>query len=411
MKMRYLFIFGLITSGSVAFAQYTPSYAPPPDQQQPQTQPPYAQPPSQYAQPQSQYSQSPSQYSQPQYSQQPQYPQPQYSQPSPYAQQYPTNQYSQGSAYASAGFSPAQLDQLVSPVALYPDPLLGAILPASAYPDQVAAAANFDANNSDPSQIDQQPWDDSVKTLAHYPAVAEWMAQNAQWTQQLGAAVAGDEQSVLNAIQQLRVNARAAGMLVDTPQQRVVDENNQIAILPAQPNVVYVPTYNPQWIENSPPPGARFSLSFGPAFRIGAWDHFDLDWNRHAVWINRSQADGEHEDDRRFATREQWQPPREMHDRDEFARRQGRVFQPRPFGERGNERRDLTPTGRFGSPAMEYNQPGREQQPRVEYNHNTTPDAHAEHGQERDVQPQNNGRKEDRKQRHHWWNFGDHDDD
>ena len=268
-------------------------------------------------------------------------------------------------------FDASQLDQLLSPIALYPDPLLGAMLPAATHPSDVAAAASFAANNIDPAQIDQQPWDDSVKDLAHYPSVVEWMAQNQDWTNQLGTAVANEQPAVLDSIQRLRENARASGLLVDTPQQRVVVENNVISIIPAQSDMVYVPSYDAQYLE-APPAGApQVGISFSVGYPIGSWPLFGLDWRAHSVWV-----DHDRERDRDWSriavapppTREVWRPermaPPERYTTNRYQPQardyRQRVTRPTPFSDRNRGWRPsqaITPTGRINSPAMEYSTP------------------------------------------------------
>src|SRR5580693_6264083 len=114
-------------------------------------------------------------------------------------------------------YTPEQLDQMVGPIALYPDPLIALILPASTVPSDLSAAAQYLASNGDPSQVDAQSWDQSVKGLAHYPDVLKWMNDNISWTQTLGAAFAMQPADVMKSIQQLRAEAQAAGTLVNTP--------------------------------------------------------------------------------------------------------------------------------------------------------------------------------------------------
>ena len=126
-------------------------------------------------------------------------------------------------------FSTAQLDQLLGPIALYPDPLVALILPASTVPSDLAQAANYLSANGDPAGIDAQPWDLSVKGLAHYPQAVDWMNSNLDWTEALGAAFAQQPADVMKSIQQLRTQAWASGALVSTPQQTVVFEGDEIA--------------------------------------------------------------------------------------------------------------------------------------------------------------------------------------
>jgi hypothetical protein len=113
-----------------------------------------------------------------------------------------------------------------------------------------------------------------LKALAHYPDVVKWMDANLQWTQTVGNAFAQQPADVMNSIQQLRARARAAGTLIDTPQQDVVMEDDKICIVPAQPEVIYVPAYDPDavYVEGGPP------LAFGVGCPVGAWLGYECDW-------------------------------------------------------------------------------------------------------------------------------------
>jgi hypothetical protein len=177
-----------------------------------------------------------------------------------------------------------QLDQLLAPIALYPDPLIALILPASTVPSDVAAAAQYLTGGGDPSQIDSQAWDPSVKALAHYPQVLEWMNANTPWTQQLGQAYIAEPRDVMQSIQQLRAKALAAGTLVSTPQEQVISEDNDIRIVPAQPSTIYVPSYDPNLVYGEEPsePGL---IDYGIAYPMGPWLDYDLDWDTFGIWI------------------------------------------------------------------------------------------------------------------------------
>ena len=98
----------------------------------------------------------------------------------------------------------AQLDQLLGPIALYPDPLIAQILPASTLPTQIVLADRYVSGGGDPNQIDQQPWDASVQALARYPNVLKWMDDNLNWTTELGQAFLNQQQDVMDSIQRLR---------------------------------------------------------------------------------------------------------------------------------------------------------------------------------------------------------------
>ena len=182
-----------------------------------------------------------------------------------------------------------ELNNLVSPIALYPDALVAQILSASTFPDQVAAANSWLKQNSNLTgsalgqAVNQQSWDPSVKALTQFPSVLSNMAQNLAWTSQLGEAYHNQQPDVMAAIQQLRAQAQTAGNLKTTSQQTVTTQSQGgqqvIVIQPANPQVVYVPTYNPAVIYGAPyyPPSystgavvATSLLSFGAGIAVGA---------------------------------------------------------------------------------------------------------------------------------------------
>ena len=177
------------------------------------------------------------------------------------------------------------LDQLLSPIALYPDPLIALILPSATLPPEIEMAAQFVTNHGDPSLIAVQPWTESVKGLAHYPEVLLWMNNNMPWTQQLGSAFASDPAQVMNAIQDLRARAQAAGTLQSGPQEQVVTDDGSIEIEPVQPDVIYVPSYDPDLVYFGPPPGyAGPYYYWGDPYPMGIWLTYDFNWRARAVW-------------------------------------------------------------------------------------------------------------------------------
>jgi len=189
-----------------------------------------------------------------------------------------------------------QLNQLFAPIALYPDALIALILPASTVPSDLVLAARFLSSNGDPAQVANQPWDDSVKSLVRYPDVVKWMDQNLEWTTQVGEAFLDQPADVMNSIQQLRAQARAAGNLIDTPQQRIVEQETYIRIVPAEPEVIYVPQYDPEVVyvqayepyPYAPYPYAPYfgpALTFGIGFAVGPWLNYDCDWPRRRVCV------------------------------------------------------------------------------------------------------------------------------
>ena len=202
--------------------------------------------------------------------------------------------------------TPEQLQQLVAPIALYPDALVAQILAASTFPEQVVEAdrwlqANPDLKGDALGQaVDQQPWDPSVKALTGFPSVLGNMDKNLSWTSSLGDAYYNQQSDVMDAVQVMRQKAEAAGNLKTTPQQNVTTQGSNIIIEPADPQVVYVPAYDPWLVYGSPIgpwpgwypyPGIWYGgpyLSFGIGFGIGWYGGFGWGWHRWGVgWGNR----------------------------------------------------------------------------------------------------------------------------
>ena len=186
--------------------------------------------------------------------------------------QYPDQ--GQNAPYES--FSPEQLDNLLSPVALYPDPLLAQLLVAATFPDQVEEASRWVRGNGQ-AGIDDQNWDVSVKAVAHYPSVIEMMADKIDWTTSLGQAYVNQSTDVSASVQRLRHMARNVGNLQTTPQQEVLVNNDYIAIDPVQPQVIYVPVYDPAICYYRRPYYGP-AIAFGVGFPIGAWLNLDFRW-------------------------------------------------------------------------------------------------------------------------------------
>src|SRR5580658_4031273 len=147
---------------------------------------------------------------------------------------------------------PAQLDQLVGPIALYPDPLIAEILPAATLPSEIVMADRYIGQGGDPNQIVNQGWDPSIQALAHYPNVLKWMDDNLPWTTQLGQAFENQQADVMNAVQQLRAKAQGLGNLPSTPQESVVTDDGDIEIEPTDPDDMYIPSYQPDQIFYQP---------------------------------------------------------------------------------------------------------------------------------------------------------------
>jgi hypothetical protein len=192
--------------------------------------------------------------------------------------------------------TPGQLQQLVAPIALYPDSLVAQILAASTFPEQVVEADRWVQAHSDlkgdalAQAVDQQNWDPSVKALTAFPSVLGNMDKNLSWTSSLGDAYYNQQQDVMNAVQFMRGKAEQAGNLKTTPQQTVETQDSTIVIQPADPQVVYVPAYNPwlvygypvgPWPGWYPYPGIWYGgpyLSFGVGFGIGFYGGFGWGW-------------------------------------------------------------------------------------------------------------------------------------
>ena len=223
----------------------------------------------------------------------------------------PTVQSNEQQAAQPAQESPQELQQLVAPIALYPDALVAQILAASTYPTEVVEADRWMQNHSDlksedlAKEVDKQSWDPSVKALAQFPSVLEIMDKNLSWTSSLGDAYANDPQAVTDAVQAMRQDAQKAGNLKNNEQETVTTQGNTIVIQPANPDVVYVPAYDP-WLVYGDPiiaypgwypvPGIFFggpSIYFGLGFGVGffggfgwGWGHWGYDWHGRSVIYN-----------------------------------------------------------------------------------------------------------------------------
>src|SRR5579872_6785128 len=183
----------------------------------------------------------------------------------PQEQQAPPPQDSQAAPQSGQAPAPAyapqtaqQLQQLVAPIALYPDSLVAQILAASTFPEQVVEADRWVQANPDlkgdalGKAVDQQPWDPSVKALTAFPSVLGNMDKNLSWTSSLGDAYYNQQQDVMDAIQVMRKRAEDAGNLKTTPQQTVSSQGSTVVIQPANPDVVYVPAYDPWLVYGGP---------------------------------------------------------------------------------------------------------------------------------------------------------------
>jgi hypothetical protein len=212
-------------------------------------------------------------------------------------------------------FSQQEIEQLVAPIALHPDALFTQILMASTYPLEVVEAERWVKSHKSlkgkalEDALQSQTWDPSVKSLAVFPEVLAMMSEKLEWTQKLGDAFLAQQKDVLAAAQTLRNKAAQAGNLKDTPQQKVITERVEtqtvIKIVPTDPEVVYVPTYNPTVVYGAwpypayppysyyPPgyayaPGAAlFTFAAGAAVGAALWG--DCNWGRGDVDINTTR--------------------------------------------------------------------------------------------------------------------------
>jgi Protein of unknown function (DUF3300) len=215
------------------------------------------------------------------------------------------------SEYSGQGapLSADQLQQIVAPIALYPDALVAQILGAATFPDQIALADNWLQQNKSLTgtplmqAVDTQEWDPSVKALTQFPSVLDNLAKNLSWTSSLGEAYHTQAADVMTAVQALRAKAQAAGNLKSGSQITVVQQSPQtIVIQPTNPQIVYVPTYNPTVVYGAPvaTPGyssadvaATAILAFGIGIAVGAainnsccgwgYSYWNCNWHGGAV--------------------------------------------------------------------------------------------------------------------------------
>lgn len=193
-----------------------------------------------------------------------------------------------------AYYSAEELDNLVAPVALYPDALLAQILVASTFPEQIEVAARH-VRERGSRDIENQGWDISVKAVAYYPPVLNMLYNQEDWANALGQAYAAQSADLMDAVQRLREMAREQGNLVSTPEHTVTYDRERIIIVPANPQVIYVPTYDPAIVYVRPVFGLRFHggyFSFGIGFPIGSWLVYDVDWWGRRVYYDGWYGDG-----------------------------------------------------------------------------------------------------------------------
>lgn len=202
---------------------------------------------------------------------------------------------------APPAFGPDQLDQMVSRVALFPDPLLAQVLAAATFPDQIPDAAKWADQHhyltgdelAKAMAEDQLPWDPSVQALLPFPSVLDTLASDAGWATDLGNAFLAQRQDVMDAVQRRRQKAKDFGYLRSN-QQVVVSGGPYITIAPINSALIYVPYYDPVVVFARPRPGFfvggaisfRFGVAIGVGFRPWGWGVSRFDWGGHAVFIN-----------------------------------------------------------------------------------------------------------------------------
>lgn len=206
------------------------------------------------------------------------------------------------------------LDALVAPIALYPDPLVATILPASVYPLEIVQAARFVADTNNLVKLDEQPWDDNVKAVARVPDALKKLNDDLQWTIKLGEAFLAQDKDVMDAIQRLRLKTQKNGMLqtsdkmivvvtntVETTtieQQVVVVTNTIVQIESANPQIIYVPQYNPVYVYAPPPTYVYRSydpfLTFASGVVVGVWIGNGCDWHHGGCYYGGGSYNGGH---------------------------------------------------------------------------------------------------------------------
>lgn len=221
----------------------------------------------------------------------------------------PAGVFAQGAGTSKQVFKQEELEQLVAPIALYPDDLIAQMLMASTYPLEIVTAARWVKANPNlkgdqlTKALEKQDWDPSVKSLVNFPSTLNMMNEKLDWTQKLGDAFLAQQKDVMSAIQKLRAKAQAKGTLKTTSEQKVIVQDQAIVIQQASPQVIYVPTYDPMVVYGAwpypayppyyyYPPGyvagaAVFSFAAGVA--VGAaWGYAwgGCNWNHGDVNVN-----------------------------------------------------------------------------------------------------------------------------
>ncbi len=216
-------------------------------------------------------------------------------------------------ADGNPSFTQQELDQMLAPVALYPDGLLSQILMAASYPLEVVQAARWSNDHPDLKgdaavrAVDSENWDASVKSLVAFPQVLQTMDAKLEWTERLGDAFIGQQAQVMDTVQKLRQKAQAAGNLNSNAQESVTVRDDAIDVAPTNPEVVYVPYYDPSvvygvwWWPLFPPvfwsPWAGYGWNSGFAWGLGIGIGVDFffgswDWRHHGVYMRGGRYPG-----------------------------------------------------------------------------------------------------------------------
>ena len=215
---------------------------------------------------------------------------------------------------AAAPLTAEQLDQMLAPIALYPDPLVAQILMAATYPLEVVEADRWIQQPGNAAlqggqltdALEQQPWDPSVKSLVPFPQVLKMLDDNLEWAERIGDAFLASQPAVMDSIQRLRQRAQAAGTLQSIPQEAVNQVGQDITIQPASADTVYVPVYNPtvaygawpypayppyyfpnDFYDAVPGPFGFGWVSVAIVVPLWGWEH--CDWHRHHIDLDRDR--------------------------------------------------------------------------------------------------------------------------
>jgi hypothetical protein len=226
---------------------------------------------------------------------------------------YQTDQSATPPLPQAAQETPEQLQQLVAPIALYPDALVAQILAAATYPAEVVEADRWMQEHSDlkgkklADEVNKQSWDPSVKALAQFPSVLANLDKNLSWTSSLGDAYVNQQKDVMDAVQVMRGRAQSSGNLKSSAQEKVTTQGQTIVVEPVNPDVVYVPQYDP-WLVYGAPLGvwpgwypypglylAGAGIAFGVGFGLGffggfgwGWGHWGFDWHNRTIIYNHT---------------------------------------------------------------------------------------------------------------------------